>query len=58
MLALKSCSRCGGDMSWDRDRYGAYRFCLQCGNAIDLVVPLDRAEYSFFNLPGTQLRKP
>jgi len=39
MLVLKSCSRCSGDMSWDRDRYGAYKFCLQCGHMIDLVEP-------------------
>ena len=46
MLDLKSCSRCGGDMTSNRDRYGAYMFCLQCGNLIELVDPMDRAKYS------------
>ena len=35
-LYLKSCNRCGGDMNSNRDIYGEYRVCMQCGNMIDI----------------------
>ena len=35
-LYLKSCNRCGGDMNSNKDMYGEYRMCLQCGNTIDI----------------------
>ncbi len=31
MLKLKDCPRCKGDMYTNRDLYGTYRTCLQCG---------------------------
>ncbi len=31
MLFLKGCSRCLGDLYQDRDIYGNYIVCLQCG---------------------------
>ena len=31
MFWLKACSRCGGDLFSDRDPYGAYISCMQCG---------------------------
>ena len=33
---LKSCPRCDGDMFIDRDLYGWYEQCIQCGYARDL----------------------
>lgn len=39
MLELKSCPRCLGDMLANRDMYGYYRKCLQCGFMIDLGPP-------------------
>ena len=33
---LKSCNRCGGDMNSNRDIYGEYRICMQCGNMVDV----------------------
>ena len=33
---LKSCNRCGGDMNSNRDIYGEYRLCIQCGNMVDV----------------------
>lgn len=35
MLWLKSCPRCQGDMFLDRDFYGSYVSCLQCGYVLD-----------------------
>lgn len=31
MWQVKGCPRCGGDVFIDRDHYGWYRECLQCG---------------------------
>ncbi len=32
MLSLKNCPRCKGDMQSNRDVYGPYTECLQCGH--------------------------
>ena len=37
MLYLKACPRCKGDMHPNRDMYGSYRECLQCGHMTDVV---------------------
>ena len=39
MLYLRSCPRCKGDMHSNRDMYGAYKECLQCGHMVDLKQP-------------------
>lgn len=31
MFMLKGCPRCHGDLYQDRDIYGEYAVCLQCG---------------------------
>jgi hypothetical protein len=31
MFWLKCCPRCGGDLYGNRDRYGYYIACVQCG---------------------------
>ena len=31
MFKLKGCPRCGGDLREERDKYGTYEICLQCG---------------------------
>ncbi len=36
MLRFKSCPRCKGDVLIDRDVYGWYQQCLQCGYQRDL----------------------
>ena len=35
MLYLKACPRCQGDLHTNRDIYGSYRECLQCGYMVD-----------------------
>ena len=39
MLELKSCPRCRGDMHTNRDMYGSYKECLQCGHMQDIKDP-------------------
>ncbi|MFH1560347.1 MAG: hypothetical protein ABID84_02915 [Chloroflexota bacterium] len=35
-MLLKGCPRCRGDLHMDRDFYGEYRKCIQCGYMEDL----------------------
>ena len=38
MLKFKGCPRCKeGDIATDRDRYGRYEYCIQCGYIRDLI---------------------
>lgn len=37
MLHFKGCPRCKGELYMDRDGYGAYLNCLQCGFYRDLT---------------------
>ncbi len=39
MLYLKQCPRCKGDMHMNRDIYGTYKECLQCGHMVDIEKP-------------------
>ena len=43
-LKLKGCPRCNGDIFIDRDIYGWYEQCLQCGYMSDLVSLVDMKE--------------
>ena len=36
MMRLKSCPKCKGDVMIDRDHYGWYEQCIQCGHISDL----------------------
>lgn len=38
MLYTKACPRCSGDVKLDRDNYGVYAKCLQCGFNRDFVT--------------------
>ena len=49
MLQLKACPRCRGDMYSNKDMYGEYKECLQCGHMVDIpkarpLVRLDLAK--------------
>ena len=35
MIYFKACQRCQGDMLLERDRYGQYLECIQCGYETD-----------------------
>ena len=36
MIYFKCCLKCHGDMYLNRDRYGAFLECVQCGFNLDL----------------------
>ena len=38
MFLLKQCPRCNGDLSTDRDQYGQFISCLQCGLCEDIEI--------------------
>ena len=42
-IDFKACPRCRGDMHADRDQYGAFRSCIQCGHMEYLTTPEQRA---------------
>lgn len=37
MVWLKACPKCKGDLFLDKDHYGKYQSCIQCGYIKDLV---------------------
>ena len=43
MLFLKCCPRCRGDIHLDKDTYGHYVECLQCGFSKDLPDSVGQA---------------
>ena len=43
MLKIKGCPRCQGDVYQNRDIYGDYVECLQCGYMANLVKKPERA---------------
>ncbi len=49
-LHLKACPRCKGDVSTNRDMYGEYKECLQCGYMIDIPKP------SLFSIPEAAVK--
>lgn len=38
MFYFKACPKCKGDMHLDRDAYGSYRKCIQCGRIIEMEI--------------------
>ncbi len=39
---LKGCPKCGGDLYKDRDVYGAFVSCIQCGMHKDVAIELPK----------------
>lgn len=39
MLKLKGCPKCKGDMVDDKDAYGRYEQCMQCGYLSEIQLP-------------------
>ena len=40
MIKLKACPKCHGDLYLERDQYGSYMSCLQCGYLKELLGEL------------------
>ena len=38
MVYLRRCPKCNGDLAKERDRYGEYVQCLQCGFVRDVAA--------------------
>ena len=51
-LWLKSCRRCHGDMTLEKDRWGAYRACIQCGHSEELPQLMKVREPLLAGQPG------
>jgi len=45
-LKLKGCPRCKGDMVLERDHWGWYEQCIQCGYLRDLENPVEVSKQS------------
>ena len=46
ILKLKGCPRCKGDIVLERDHWGWYEQCIQCGYLRDLENPVAVSEQS------------
>jgi hypothetical protein len=46
-MVKQSCQKCGGNIFFFKDHYGAYTSCLQCGKSHDL--PRDFQFHTSFN---------
>ena len=44
MIEFRACPRCRGDIKINRDMYGAYRECLQCGYILDIPTESKKPE--------------
>ena len=44
MWRFKSCARCNGDSYIEKDHYGWYERCLQCGNGRDIKITVGDTE--------------
>ena len=52
-LYLKACPRCKGDMQTNRDMYGEYNECLQCGHMADI----EKADNLFSSITAIKPKK-
>ena len=46
MIKLKACPKCHGDLYLERDQYGNYMSCLQCGYLKELLGELPEVSLS------------
>jgi hypothetical protein len=59
MVWLKGCRRCGGDLYSEKDEYGLYIACLQCGSvAADFSSELEASHDHHLPEPMPFRRRP
>ena len=52
MFWFKQCPRCGGDLIAERDNYGAFISCMQCGLSKDVTgTNVDPSQISLEPVP-------
>ena len=51
MLLFKSCPRCWGDLRLDKDRYGVFLTCLQCGYLEDILTDKEEVRPDAIRVP-------
>ena len=49
MFRLKGCLRCGGDIIFNRDQFGWYEDCIQCGHQSNVDIQNELIEELFEN---------
>lgn len=54
VVKYRACPRCQGDLHYNKDMYGEYEECLQCGHFVDVVKKVTDKFPNFL----TQDRKP
>ena len=57
MLKLQGCPRCKkGDVTLDRDYYGWYEFCIQCGYMRDLIHVVESGQQQACGVKGRRAK--
>ena len=52
MFWFKQCPRCSGDLIAERDKYGAFISCMQCGMSKDITgATVDPSQISMEPIP-------
>ena len=46
MIKLKACPKCHGDLYLEKDQYGRFLSCLQCGYLMELLEKLPEISLS------------
>ena len=55
MFYFKACTKCHGDLTLERDSYGDFLKCMQCGTLTDVEIDTgDRGQKSLLNQAGAQ----
>ncbi len=53
MFYLKGCTKCQGDLTLEKDTYGDFLKCMQCGTLTEVQVTV-YGRYSLMNESGIQ----
>ena len=53
MFYFKACPKCRGDLTLEKDAYGDFLKCMQCGILIDVKVEV-HGHYSLLNEAGAR----
>ena len=60
MFYLKACEKCHGDLYLEKDMYGSFLECIQCGSVKDVAVSENfgafTSQQGTLQVPGKQLQ--